>query len=57
MQTEKEMSVLEATKSGMILGIFLNYFLSVKRHKKDARISPDTIVTMPTSCPVDTRLF
>lgn len=26
MQTEKEMSVLEATKSGMILGIFLNYF-------------------------------
>lgn len=34
MQTEKEMSVLEATKSGMILGIFLNYFLSVKRHKK-----------------------
>ena len=27
-----------------------------KKHKKDARISPDTIVTVPTSCPVGTRL-
>lgn len=34
MRTEKEMSVLGVTKSGMILGIFFNYFLSVKRHKK-----------------------
>lgn len=31
MQTEKEMSVLEATKSGMILGIFLNYFFKCKK--------------------------
>ena len=29
----------------------------VKDLKKDARISPDTIVTMPTSCPLGTRLI
>ena len=50
-------SVLGATKSDMILEIFFNYFLKCKKNiKKDARISPDTVVTVPTSCPVGTRL-
>ena len=32
------------------------FFWGVKRHKKDVRISPDTVVTVPTSCPLGTRL-
>ena len=36
---------------------FLKLFFEVKKDiKKDARISPDTVVTVPTSCPVGTRL-
>ena len=36
---------------------FLKLFFEVKKDiKKDARISPDTVVTVPTSCPVGTKL-
>ena len=36
---------------------FLKLFFEVQKNiKKDARISPDTVVTVPTSCPVGTRL-
>ena len=35
---------------------FLKLFFEVQKDIKNARISPDTIVTEPISCPVGTRL-
>ncbi len=35
---------------------FLKLFFEVQKDIKNARISPDTVVTVPTSCPVGTRL-